>query len=423
MPRQGATISKGRVGPNVSGTPFKISALVTTGLAVTGTGMLALGTVYALLSVEDAKAIGLNAAYDITNNVAVYEHVAEYFRLGGQKLYLQVNAQTVTLAQMIDDTGAAYARKVITQGAGDIHQIAIGFNPPATGYTETITDGFNSDVRAAIVKAQALHDWSYSTNRPVSVILEGRGYGGTATSCIELRQLPASGSGYLNCDMVSVVIAQDWNFAATLTGLAQKHAAIGTFLGTLAACDLNQSPAEEESFNLTDEGRGKWLVAGLSDHTKTADGEAALDTLFAKSYIFADVYIGASGYRWTDTPTCAPITVDADGNMNHFTIEHGRTMNYLQRRMRAAMLPFVKRRIPVNPKTGLITLGAQKEIEGKGNDVIADFGNKGWLSGGATAVDPTSDVTVARVVKFGYNAVPYGNIGTLTGSANLKIKN
>jgi hypothetical protein len=419
MARKGVSIIKGRVGPNVAGTPFRISALVTTGVAVVG--KLTLGSIYELLSVDDCADLGLNNAYDITNNVVVFEHVSEFFRLGGAKLYLQVNAQTTTLADTLDDTGLAYARKVIAAGNGDIQQIAVGFNPPATGYTETAVDGINSDVRAAIVKAQGLHDWSYATDRPLNVILEGRGYSGVATAAADLRALSGTGD-VLQADMVSIVIGQDWDFAETLTGLAQKHAALGTFLGTLSSCDLNQDVGEVETKNITDEGRAKWVTAGLSDHTKVADAEASLDTLYTKGYIFGDIYVGVSGYRWTQDATCTPIIVDADGNMNTHTIAYGRVMNYAERKVRAALLPFVRRRVPVDPKTGLLTTGAKKEIEGKGNQVFEDFASKGWVSDGAVTVDPNSDVLVQKLVGFSYYVVPYGVIGQLSGKANLKNK-
>lgn len=423
MSQIGVNIDKGKMGPNIAGKPFRQSSLVTTGVAVVG--KLTLGTVYRLVSVEDCKDLGLNADYDQTNNVVVFEHISEFYRQPkneGVPLFLQVNSQATTLATMIDDVTFQYCKKVIIEAKGEVHNMAIGFNPD-DDYTETLVDGINSEVRAAIVKAQGLAEWAYQTFRPINILLECRGMGTSATTALNLRAVPATPSGIFEADMVSLVAGQDYGFADSLDGLAKKHAAIGTALGVLASCEVNQNIAEVEPFNLTDEIRGKWLVAGLSNHVTVTDQESSLGTFTQKGYIFADTYVGISGYRWNDDPTCTPIKIDADGNMNTHTIGYGRTMNFVSRRMRAKLLPFVKKVKPVDPRSGKMTVGTRKELESAGNDAIEEMASKGWLSGGSTSVDPDSDILVEKTVEFGYNIVPYGTLKQLNGSANLKIRN
>jgi hypothetical protein len=244
--------------------------------------------------------------------------------------------------------------------------------------------------------------------------------GTNAVSALHLRQIPGTLSGILEADKVSIVIGQDYDFAATLSGLAQKHAAIGTMLGTRAACEVNQSIAEVEVFNLTDELRGKWITAGLSNHVKVVDQEAALDTLDTKGYIFADTYTGVSGYRWSDEATCTPVIIDADGNMNEHTISLGATKDFAMRRVRAALLPQVKKTRPVDPATGLMTTGTRVALEKLVEDEFEDLAANGWISGGAASVDPASDLMIEKTVRFSYSIVPYGTVGQLTGTANLK---
>lgn len=429
MARRRIVMSKGTRGANIAGEPFKVSALITTGVAVSG--KLALGTIYMLTDVADCSTLGLDNAYDTSNNVAVYEHISEFFRMAKKavkqgeapKLYLMVVAQTVTMAQMCDDTGLIYAKKLINEGKGEIHNLSIGFNP-ASGYTETLTDGINADVRASIVKAQALYDWAYENDMPTNIYLECRGYGGNQTTAIDLRAIPASPSGIFEADKVSLVIGQDYGFADTLTGLAQKHAAIGTFLGTMAACDLNQNPSEVEAFNLTDEKKGKWLTAGLSDHTKVSDVAVAatLDTLEEKAYIFADTVNGVSGYRWSDEPTCTPVLIDDENNMNEHTIPYGRTMDYAEELLRKALINLVKKVKPVDPVTGKMPAGVIKDIEKKGDNVFVNMAANGWISGGKTYVDPNSDIIINKSVDISFSIIPTGSIGTINGTVNLKIK-
>lgn len=422
----GVKIKKGRTGPNISGKPFKTSGIITTGVAVAG--MLDLGVTYTLTSVDDAAALGLDSDYDTTNNVVVFEHISEFFRMAqilgveSAKLYLMVIDQAIALGDMIDDVAVQYAKKLIVDANGEIYNLAIGFNPPDT-YTETAVDGLNSDVRAAIVKAQALWEWTDDTFRPAQILLEGRGFSGTATASLDLRNIPAVPSGILEADKVSIVIGQDFDFAETLADLAQKHAAIGTALGTLAACEVNQSIAEVESFNLSNELKSKFTKAGLSSHVTIASVESQLATLDTKGYIFPMLYTGISGYRWNNDPTCTPVILDADGNLNENTIGYGRTMDYSKRRLRQTLLPLVKKVKPVDPSSGKMPTGVIKDIEQKGNDVFEDMVANGWLSGGKTTVDPDSDILVEKVVYTSFGIVPYGTIGEIQGTINLKTHN
>lgn len=427
MALKGTNIAKGQTGPNISGEPFKISGLLTTGIAVAD--KLTLGAVYTLNSEKDCAALGLDKDYDVDNNVVVYEHIEEYFRMARKtlprnrapKLYLMVADQdTVMIDDLVDVANAQYAKKLITEADGEIHNLMVGFNP-AAGYVETVTDGINTDVRAAIVKAQALHEWAAESSRPVQIYLEGRAYDGDQVAALDLRAIPGNPSGILEADKVSIVIAQDYGFAETLSGLAQLHAAIGTFGGTMAACDLNQHPGEVETFNITDELAGKWLVAGLSSHEKVKDIEATLETLTAKGYIFADTYVDVSGYRWNDDATCTPIIVDSEGNMNQHTISYGRPFDYARRLLNKALLTQVKKVKPVN-SNGKMPTGVIKDLDGLGKDVFDDMVAEGWISSGEMFTDPDSDILVAKQVDAEFYIIPYGNIGFINGTLNLRIR-
>lgn len=417
-------IKRGKRGPNVSGQPFRVGGLMTTGIAVVGG--LQLDTSYRLTSVPDAEALGINAAYDLTaaNNMVLYQHIVDYYDEApeGTAFWLRVAAQSVTMPQLIDDTNSTYAKKLIIDAAGEIHNLGIGINP-ATSYTETLTDGINTDVRASISKAQSLHQWSVDTMREVYVVLEGRGLGTNAATCANLRALPASPSGLEENDNVTLVVGQDYNFAHTLTGLPQKYAGVGKYLGTIAACNLNQDPGEVESFNLTRENgqpTPRWTVAGLSNHVKVKDQEDMCDTLDTKAYVFADVHPEVSGYRWSGDHTCTPIIVDQDGNMNEHKATYCRTMNHATRLLRAKLTLEVRKVIPANITTGKMTIGVQKYLQGKGNEVFDLMTTNGWISGGETYVDLDSDIFVAQEVEYAFDLVPYGTIAKISGVVNLK---
>ena len=424
MSTTGVNIFKGAVGANVSGKPFQIMALLTTGVGLPAAGMVTLNTLYKLYSIEDAEAIGITKAYDLNNRITVWEHINEFFRMAGagKKLYLMVVAQGTLVADMIDDTGNIYARAMIAQAQGEINTIGIGFNPMST-YVPTYVDGLDSQIRGAIVKAQALHQWSYDTFRPVNVVLENRDYNAvTATAAIDLRAIPDGAGGLVNADRVTLVTGQDYARAAAVNGPALKYAAIGNFLGVLAGRDVNVNPGEVEGNNITDVVKGKMVSAGLSNHTLVANQEAAINTLDAKGYVVPVLYTGISGYRWNDGHVCTPIVLDSAGNLNAHTIELGRAHDYTVRRLRAALLPQVKKVKPVNTKNGLMPIGIIKELEGYGDQVFADLAALGYISGGKTWIDPASDILIAKTVRVKFTLVPTGNIGEITGTINLKSK-
>lgn len=417
--RKGPDIKRGDIGANVSGKPFKTSGLLATGVAVAG--KLTLGTVYTLYSVQDAESLGLNAAYDTSNNVVLYQHIVDFYDECGAGIpfYLLVVAQTVTIDTLVDPAETDYAKKLIQEGDGVIYNLGVAFNPEV-GYTETHTDGLNSDVRAAIAKAQALWQWSTDTDREVQIVLEGRGIEGTAATALNLRAIPASPSGIEENDKVSIVIGQDYDFAETLTGHAQKYAGVGKALGTIAACEVNQDIGEVGTFNLTKSTKNRWKVAGLSNHVKVKTAEAELDTYDTKGYIFADTYQGVSGYRWNGDHVCAPVIVDEDDNMNEHSIKLGRTANHVKRELRKQLLPPVRSVKPSDPQTGKMAQPIVKWLEGIGDDVFDDLAAEGYLTEGRTIIDPDSDIQVAKEVLADYEFVPYGTIEKISGKLNVK---
>lgn len=423
MGLQGVTITKGKVGATASAIEAAISGLIANGVAVVG--KLVLGTHYTLYSVEDAAAIGIDAAYDAANKVLVYHHISEFYRMAGAgtELHIMVVDQAILPGAILDDTTNIYARKLLSSAEGKIRQLAIAFNPE-DDYTETTTDGINSDIRAAIAKAQAFAEWAFDMERPLQVFLEGRAFSGNATTAINLKQLEVSAGVALEADKVSVVIAQDYNFADALTwALGKKYASVGLLLGTVAGIDINQSIGEVETLNLTDAAKGLYTVAGLSSHAKVTDVEASLATLDTKGYILAGLYTGQSGYRWNWGHVCAPEKVDSEGHLNESTIEYGRTLDGAIRRLRTALLPKVKTQQPVDPSSGKLPMAVVKYFQGIGDGVFSDMAGEGLISGGATTVDPDSNLhTGERALLVDFAVVPTGTIRAIKGSINLKIK-
>jgi hypothetical protein len=393
---------------------------VTSGLIAGGVviaGKIVLDTIYTLHSADDAASLGLTAAYDTANNVLVNYHIEEFYRMFGEgaTLFVMIVAQATLPAAIV----ANQAHTMVSYAKGEIRQIAIAFNP-AADYVETLTDGFNSDIRAAIAPAQEFGAWAYDGDKPLSILLEGRSFTDTPVGAADLRGLTVGAGISLEADCVSIIIGQDWDFAETLNAIGKKHAAVGTALGILARFKVNENIGEVERGNLSDATRGKFINAGLSSHVKVEAVEPLLKALDTKGYIFPVTYTGISGYRWNGDHVCAPIIVDSQGRMNTHYISLRRTEDDAVRKLKAAFMPKVKTVQPV-ATDGKLLLGVVKYFNERGNTIFVDMQAEGLISNGRTITNPNSNLlTGDRALEVDYELQPTGTINKIKGTITLK---
>ncbi|WP_262713263.1 DUF2586 family protein [Aquimarina algiphila] len=145
-----------------------------------------------------------------------------------------------------------------------------------------------------------------------------------------------------------------------------------------------------------------------------------MQTLEDKGYIFGMTYTGLSGVRWNNDHTCTEIILDAEGNVNEHTIAYGRTLDKAIRLLRTALLPKIKTSHPVDPKTGKLPVGVIKNFEDIGDTVLGDMILRKEITDGKTTVDPDSDLVVEKNLGTDFTIVPYGSVGEIKGSINLK---
>jgi hypothetical protein len=422
---KGVEIVKGVVGPDANGPATSVSAILATGVAIAD--KLVLGTTYVITSLKQAEEVlGITAAYDTANDLVLHEHIADFYsrpKNANVPLHIMVVAvDDKTPVELIEDTGELYAKKLIKAGGGQIKQFALAYNV-ADDYTETLLDGLNAEIKAAIPKAQELYNWAYSTDRPCQIFLEGRGITSTVSALQNLRNI-VSGSTVLEAHKVSIVIAQDWDYAESRTGKCQKYAGVGKFLGVIAAAEVNQSAGEVNTFDLSDAVKGKWLTAGLSNHLKVDDLEIHINDMTTKGYIYAGTYSTISGLRFNSDATCTPIRVDDDGNINEHTIYYGRTMDYAAIRLKGHFMQYVKSRIIVDPSLGKLPTAVRKDLENDSNRVV--FGkmmSEGLISGGKTTIDPDSPVMPPEnTMNVTFDIVPTAILDNINGTIYLRRK-
>ena len=406
-------IKKGKVGRNAAGGYEKISALVGYfGAVGSGETTLAEGKYALLTSTNDMTAYGISEAA----NALLYHHITEYFRMGGKGAQLYVlnvaKGEGGKYANLINDEAVT---GLIADSDGQVFNIGFCYIPDKV----TLVDGIPDEMSTAIVDAQLLADWARQGGRPVHVVLECAGLSTvTAATMASMRELKVEGAA-LDCPQVSVMIGQDWGFAETLTGAAQKYAAVGSLLGCMAAQPVSYNIGEVATMILTDANRGNWVNAGLSSHERVKDKEKELESLNAKGYILGEYYSGVVCLN--DDHVCARIVVDKDGNMSESTIAMSRTNCKVIRELYAAYLQKVKTTVPVDPVTGKLTTGMVKYFEDIGNDIFANMAAKQELSGGETEVDEDSNLmTGERTLEVFFRWMPMGCIGSIEGTVNIK---
>lgn len=405
MSRPNVTINKtnGNLGRRAANTDAVFAMLLSAPL-IAGAGNMQNGVVYPMVSINDAKAIGITAAYDTANHVLVYHHINRFFiRNPNATLYFMSAPQSATLTTMCDPAGN-YAPVLLRSQKGLIKYIGVGRNP-ATGYEPVLTAGLDADVLTAVAAAQALYTSEFAQFRYADFLIEGRNFNGTAAAATDLRTL--------DCPQVSLTIIAD-PAISNLDAAYNGYAALGDTLGLISRAAVSQDPGElTPSFNLQNKGLSLFITAGLSsnlpvDHYSDAD----LDELDEKGYIFPDFTAGVDGFFISDSHTCS--TLD---NNDYAYIENNRTIEKAIFLARAAILPLVKSRLKVDPSTGQLLPQICKSIETTGNGALQPMFNDGDISGGIdTYVDPNQNVlsTSQLLIQMSFIPVAIGRQITIS---------
>lgn len=405
-------IKKGKVGANRLNNDRRVSALIASSPVIADLAFKKTVKFYGLF---DAEQYGITEEFDKVNNVNVYRHIREFYRMAGEgiELNFMAVAQTETLISIAEDTAGDKLKRLLIDSDYKVRQLAIALNPTVIGVA---VDGLPTDVFGAIPKAQGTAKWAYDQFMPSHIFIEGYGLSGLASVVPNLRAIPD-----VEATKVTMVIGQDWQYADTKTGNAQKFGDVGTILGICAASAINQNIGDNEAFNLTDATKSAWLVPGLSNHKTNKEVHEQLQTLEDKGYVFGIAYPGLAGIRVNNDHVCAPIKIDAEGNINEHTIAYGRVVDDSVRQLRTAYLPKIKKTYPVDQQ-GKLPTGVRVSLETIGDNIFTDMQNAVEISSGKTTVDPDSDLLVAKELKVSFNVQPTGVLGFLNGTINLKAR-
>lgn len=357
-----------------------VSALVANGVAVSGG--VQLNTVYRLNSINDAIVLKIDSSYDSSNNILLYEHIKEYFRINPSgELWLLVVDQSVTYANMLDKTNANGAKKILNEAEGKIRILAAAYNPstPVSDFSDTL---------AAISKAQELAVDEFNNHRPIEVLLEGKGFVLSGQS--SLRSL--------NAPNVSVMVGQNLAIANAHTNY-NNYAAIGTLLGAISKAAVNECIAWVEKFNILGD---NLLVPAIAKTKYSEIASGNINTTNDNGYIFFRTYTGKAGIYFNDSFTCTLLTDD------YAYIENNRTIHKAVRNIRSVLLPRLAMPVNINPNDGTISPEIIKQFENDGKRALEQMMSDGEISSMDVFVDPFQNILATSELKVQFSIVPTG---------------
>lgn len=182
--------------------------------ALCGTGSTAglLGVPKTVYSLEDAEGQGFTEAAEPD----MYRHLKEFYSelAGNQELHIMVVPNTMTMAQMLDNTNEAGAKKLITDAQGKVRLLGV-FHKPEAGYNGG-ADFIDSQVAAAILNAKGFATARLTELVPLRILIEGRVQNPLANNTLQPK---TSSNGY-----AGVVLGGSRSDGSASVGLALGRA-------------------------------------------------------------------------------------------------------------------------------------------------------------------------------------------------------
>ncbi|MBQ4278354.1 MAG: DUF2586 family protein [Rikenellaceae bacterium] len=349
-----------------------------------------LGVPFAITSLDELEAKGVNEAYDITGKVLLWHHVRDFYTTAakGTMLYILPLASSVKMADMVDPAGSNIS-KLLTYAKGTITLLAV------TAMAEKA-----STIVTNVGKAQQLYAWALARHMPLNIILEGASFPATYTEAPNIRQ-----DGIAN--RVTVVISQDPDVAAKDAAFA-GYAQPALYMGTLAANTVNRSPARVRSGALP---VIKTAISnGKQEGTAGYYDDDQLGAIHDMGYVFMRTFIGKAGYYWSGDYTAVAATDDCD------KVQKGRTLDKAIRIMYSVNVDELNDDVEIDTSTGRMMPEVIKAYQKRCEDAILEQMDD-EISGVAVYVDETQDVLATDKLKAQLAIVGHG----YTANIDLEI--
>lgn len=260
-----------------------------------------LGKVYTLKKLSALEALGVTA----DNNPNLYRNVKDFYAEAGDgtELYIMGFPATATFASVLDKDNAAGAKLLLRTSNGKLRGL-LAFKTPAEDEVPTVANGLDTDVAAALAKAQGLGEWATDELRaPIFTLVEGHGFTGDAS---ELSSLTT-----MEYNRVGVVIGD--------TAPDSPNACMGIVGGRIASVPVQRKISRVKDGALTP------LTIYVGDRPAEL---ADVETVHEKGYITFTTFVGRTGYFIADDNLATRIEDDYRSLTNRRVIDKAYRVAY-----------------------------------------------------------------------------------------------
>lgn len=356
-----------------------IAGMILSGIAVAG--KIALNEPKQIFSLAEAVALGLDEAYDTTNELDVYFQIKQFYNEAktGKELWIMLVAQTVSMETICDLTSTTNAVKLLDAANGTIRLLGVSRNPQEA-YIPVIENGLDDDVWGAMLNAQALSEAYASKMRPFRYVIAGRDWSGVSGALADLRLMTYNRGGIVLCGQ----------------GEDIANANIGIVLGRLAADPVQRKISRVKTGPL------QLLEAYLTDGKLIEENETALGSIHDKGYIIFRKFEGKTGIYFSSDKTA---TASSD---SFNTIAKGRVID------KAVLLAYLTYVTEIDDDIELnadgtmpasIIKSLQANVEKSINEGMKANGE---ISSVVCTIDPLQDVSVTDKLSVRLNLIPVG---------------
>ena len=312
------TLANGQLGGTIQ-TNDGITGMVLTG--VTESGGYTAGTPILVTSLADVTTAGITEGH---NPFAIKQLKEFYNQAGtGASLYLMLVPETMTVAQMSDNTNANGAKKLLDFAAGKIKVLGLLSDDAAItagGGTVTISHGLNGDVYTAASNMAVTAAAYFAAEKPFRAIIGGSSYSGIASA------LTDEATGTTN-NRTAILIGD------TVTGAS---ACLGLLLGVVSSIPVQRKISRVRSGALST------TKAFVGTSTVEVAGAGSLATIASKGFITFITYPNVSGYFFSGDPMLTATTDD------YCMLARGRVIDKLHILAYTTFVQEVDDEVPVN---------------------------------------------------------------------------
>lgn len=367
-----------------------ISGFIVTGVAVVGGAQL--DEVYKIVSVQEAIDLGLDSAYDNTNEILVYEHIKEFFRMNPDgELWFILKDLATEYADLVPEI-----QTLQDEAKGVINQFGIAW------YGTSVTP-INEQTTAGAI--QTLLDTLFANHMPTFCILESKALDPSS---------PNDPSAY-NAPNVHIFGGQNWTLGQTdFSGSTpwETYSAVGTALGHLSRLPVNAKTSWVERGNVA----GDNLVVPGINGTKVKDiPQGQLDTLDDNHYGFFRTHVGRAGIYFNDSLTSVASTDD------YSTIENVRVFNKAARIARESLLPDLDSPVNVDPDSGQLPTIVVASFQNKVNKNLEEvMVRNNEVSSAEFFIDPAQNILSTSQLVGKLEIVPTGSASKIIVQIGFK---